>query len=504
MSSPDASGTGRTTSWVGPTAQAEGLPRYLEVLRQGFWLLVASLVLCVGGAVLYLTQAEKVYEAEADLIVTPLPRELPFPVPGLIQPTSDPTRDVETVARLVESHSVVRRVKRALDLRGTTEQVRNRITVAPVAQSNIVTITAEGETPRAAADVANAFAVQIVEYRTQRMREALRPIVQALQRRVDSLPAGAAPPAGDDDPRNQLAFFQVLEAGKDPTVSVESLAERPTTQSSPRPVLTVAAAVIGGLVLGLLAAFGLALLDPRLRREEQLRQRFRLPILARVPLEKGRRGRPLLPNQLSVGAQDSYQALRAALSASRKDALVGRVVLVTGPSPGDGKTTTAINLASTLAAAGKRVILIEADSRRPSIGRALEMEPEYGLAGVITGRTYLVDALLPVGGEDSKLRVLLTSPDEAPAADVLSHIAVETLLLQAQKLADWVVIDSPPLNHVAETMTLARMVDDLLIVVRLGRSNLREMDELAEMLVQQEIEPTGFVLLSGQARPGYY
>jgi Mrp family chromosome partitioning ATPase len=160
--------------------------------------------------------------------------------------------------------------------------------------------------------------------------------------------------------------------------------------------------------------------------------------------------------------------------------------------------------ASTIAAAGKRVILIEADSRRPSIGRALDMRADVGLASVITGRHYLVDALMPVGGEDSKLRVLLTSPDEAPAADVLSHLSVDTLLLQAQRLADWVIVDAPPLNHVAETLALARMVDDVLVVVRLGRSNTRDLTELGEMLAQQSITPAGFVVLGGHARQGYY
>lgn len=507
MSSPDATGNAgsrRGTTWVAPAAQAEGLPRYLEVLRQGIWLIILSLVLCVGAAVLYLSRADKVYSAEADLIVTPLPRELPYPVPGLIQPSSDATRDIETVARLVESPAVARIVKGRLKLGGTTSQILSRVAVSPVAQSSIVAITAKDETPKDAQELANAFAEGIVTYRTQRMKQALGPIIEQLNGQVENLPPGT-PVSGDDDPRSQLAYFEILNAGSDPTVSVESLAERPTSQSSPRPLLTMAAATMGGLVLGLLAAFALALLDPRLRREEQLRQRFRLPILARVPVEKGRRGKPLLPTELSMGALDSYQTLRASLTTSRQNSLTGRVILVTGPSPGDGKTTTAINLASTLAAAGKRVILIEADSRRPSIGRALDMAPQSGgLAGVITGRTYLVDALMPVGGDDSKLRVLLTSPDEAPAADVLAPIAVETLLLQAQKLADWVVVDSPPLNHVAETMTLAKMVDDVLVVVRLGRSNLRDMDELAEMLVQQDIEPTGFVVLSGQARPGYY
>jgi Mrp family chromosome partitioning ATPase len=310
--------------------------------------------------------------------------------------------------------------------------------------------------------------------------------------------------ADPTSPAAQLLVLNQMQDTGDPSVSLASEAELPTSAASPRPLLTVVAATFGGLVIGLVGAFALQLLDPRLRREEQLRARFRLPILARIPLERRRRSRPLLPSELSLGALDGYQALRAALTTTRRDSLSGRLVLVTGPSPGDGKTTAAINLASTIAAAGKRVILIEADSRRPSIGRALSMQAEVGLASVVTGRRYLVDALMPVGGENAKLRVLLNAADEAPAADVLSHVSADTLLLQAQRLADWVIVDSPPLNHVAETLALAQAVDDLLIVVRLGKTNLRDLSELSEMLAQQDITPAGFVVLGGHARTSYY
>jgi Mrp family chromosome partitioning ATPase len=67
-----------------------------------------------------------------------------------------------------------------------------------------------------------------------------------------------------------------------------------------------------------------------------------------------------------------------------------------------------------------------------------------------------------------------------------------------------VIVDSPPLNHVAETLALAQAVDDLLVVVRIGKTNLRDMSELAEMLAQQDITPAGFVVLGGHARTGYY
>jgi polysaccharide biosynthesis transport protein len=488
--------------WVVPGGEDQGLARYVAAVRQGIWIIVGALVACVAVAALYLAQADKVYEASADLLVTPVQDAL-VPVPGIIQASSDPTRDVETVSRLVTAPSVALRVKRRLDLPQTVSGVAAKVSVQPLASSNIVSITAKGATPAQAASIANAFGTQFVADRTERLHQTLDQAIKQLTPEVSA--NSGSQTATANSPVEQLNYLRTLRRQNDPSVRLESRAEPPLSQSSPRPVLTLAAAIVGGLVIGLVGAFAVQLLDPRLRTEDQLRLRFRLPILARIPLEKHRRKRrPLLPSELSLGALDGYQALRAALTTSRRDSLSGRIVLVTGPSPGDGKTTAAINLASTIAAAGKRVILIEADSRRPSIGKALEMRAEVGLASVITGRRYLVDALLPVGGNDSKLRVLLNSPDEAPAADVLSHLSVDTLLLQAQRLADWVIVDAPPLNHVAETVAIARAVDDVLIVVRLAKTNAQDLSELAELLDQQDIRPAGFVVLGGHARQGYY
>lgn len=492
----------RDVSWLSPAGQTEGLVSYLEAIRAGRWIIISALVACLGMALLYLAQADKVYEASADLLISPQPQQQ-VPVPGIIMQSSDPTRDVETVARLVTSAPIARRVIKKLALPTTVRGVQTKVDAKPLAQSNIITITTKGPTAVAAKRLADAFAAEFVGYRNDRLRVELDQQIKQLESQVGPAPS----PAELQDatsPARQLKTLRALRLGDDPSVSFASPAELPNSAASPRPVLTIAAAIIGSLALGLVGAFALQLLDPRLRREEQLRLRFRLPILARIPLERKRRARPLLPSELSLGALDGYQALRATLTTGRRDSLSGRVVLVTGPSPGDGKTTAAINLASTIAAAGKRVILIEADSRRPSIGRALDMRAEVGLASVVTGRRYLVDALLPVGSDDAKLRVLLNAPDEAPAADVLSHLSADTLLLQAQRLADWVIVDSPPLNHVAETLALAQAVDDLLVVVRLGKTNFRDLGELAEMLDQQGITPAGFVVIGGHARTGYY
>lgn len=488
-------------TWILPARSSEGLAQYLSVVREAWWLVALTLVAALGAAALYLSRAEPVYEAQADILVEPLGRDTFEGLGlGLIRESSDPTRDVETVSRLVTTSGVARRVITRLKLQKRPRDVLKKVSAEPVAQSNIVSVTAEADSAKGAAALANRFAEEFVGARTDALHKRLGDILPSLSATARQRPV-------DDPQRALVAQLEIYAKQDDPTVRVETPAEVPQNQVSPRPVLTIAAALLGGTILGIAAAFLLQLLSPRLRREEQLRDRFRLPVIGRVPIERGRRrGRALLPTELSLGTLDAYQSLRASLSTRRREALASHVILITSPSPGDGKTTAAINLASAVAAAGKKVILVEADLRRPAIGKALGLRAEAGkgLASVVSRRTYMVDALIPVGDENSNLSVLLSSPDEESPNDLLARTNVDTLLLTAKRLARWVIIDSPPLNHFAETLALARQVDDVLLVVRVGKSNLTDLGELGEMLAQQDIEPTGFVIVGGTGRTGYY
>ena len=132
-------------------------------------------------------------------------------------------------------------------------------------------------------------------------------------------------------------------------------------------------------MLGIAGAFAAQNLDPRLRREAQLRRLYRLPILGRIPKEtRSPVDAPLGPDRLSQVGAEAYRTLRSTLEASRHGDGGSRVILVTGPSPSEGKSTTAVNLASSLAVSGKRVILIEADLRRPALAEALHAAADQG------------------------------------------------------------------------------------------------------------------------------
>jgi receptor protein-tyrosine kinase len=198
--------------------------------------------------------------------------------------------------------------------------------------------------------------------------------------------------------------------------------------------------------------------------------------------------------------------LSAAAPSEKEAQGPGRAIMVTGSSPLEGKTTTAINLASSYALSGKRVILIEADFRHPKISAALKVAPRIGVGEVLLGESDLDDALVrlkPFGGE---LRLLPAQKPDDQLSELLSMPTAKRLLDQARELADYVIVDSPPLTEVVDALPLAHCVDDLLLVCRVGTSSLLQLSRLADLLEQNGIEPRGFVVIgvSGSHAGSYY
>lgn len=486
----------RAPDWLSPAADQAGLKRYLETVRERLWLVVLAVVVATGVAVLYVATTPKSYEAQASLLISPVSSADPtFAGLPVIRDSNDPTRDVETASQLVTTPQVARLAQQSLGSRDTPQQLLRRVSVLPVANSNIISITATGRSPASAARLANTFARAAVQDRTSTLHAQLDPEIARLRDQI-SRPGGA-----DATLRQQLTSLQTLRASKDPTVSFTAPAQIPTSASAPKPKLSIAVGIIAGLVLGIGAAFAFQALDPRLRREQQLREAFRLPILARIPKESAARkkhGDSLAPQDLSPPTMEAYRSLRAtvaALGASRRGS---RSVLVTSPSAAEGKSTTAVNLASSLVIAGKRVILIEADLRRPSIARTLQVTAPHGIGSVLLGSVSLQEALITARPYGPYLQLLLADelgPGSTSMADRLSLPIAHTLIDEAKRLADYVIVDSPPLSEVLDALPLAQHADDVVLVVRLNKTPLAKLGRLGELLARHGITPAGFALV---------
>jgi receptor protein-tyrosine kinase len=506
--SPSHRGPG--ADWLQPPEDEPSLARYLETLRERLWIVVAAVVIATAIAVGYVLTANKQYTAEADLLITPISStDIPaLGLPGLIPESSDPTRDVETAARLVTNTEVATRVQQKLGASESARTLLSKVTASPVASSNIVAVTATAGSPAFARDLANAFATQAVANLTEQLHDAIDQALPSLQARLKTSAGGS--PADPTSIRAAIASLETLRSAPSPSMSVQTKADTPTGPSSPRTKLSIAAGLLAGLVLGIGGAFTAQALDPRLRREEQLRRRYRLPILARIPNDPhGRMKQPLGPAALSPMTLEAYRTLRGTLAARRRAAGAdSRVILVTGSSPSEGKTTTAINLASSLAMAGASVILIEADLRRPAIGTALDLRVESGVASVLLESVPLENALVSVPGFDSNLGVLLANYDGGWISDLFSLPMAHNLLADARGIADYVILDSPPLADVIDALPLAEHADDVVVVARIGKTHLKKLDQLGELLAENEIKPAGFALI-GTRRPsrssyGYY
>lgn len=494
----------RSPEWLQPAVEEQGLPAYVETLRERLWVVALAVALTLVTASLYLITADPVYEAEATVLVTPVTADDPTLASlGLIQQSADPVRAIETAATLMTTNEVIDRAMENLDGELGERLALEEASAEPVAESNIVVLSVEATSAEEAARLANALATAAVEERTAQLHREAEELIPQLE---DQLGSPATTPATEQAVSTTLARLQTLAQAPTPEIRLESAAVPPASQISPRPLLTIAAALLAGLVLGTGGAFALHAIDPRLRREQQLRRQYGLPILARIPRESGAPHSPLAPRQLSPPATEAYRTLRATLAAAGGGEYGPRAILVTGSAPSEGKTTTAVNLAASLAAAGRKVILIDADLRRPAVHRVLGLEPQTGIVGVLIENISLDDALISSDTYGPDLEVLAAEHEGGWIAELFTLPSARRLIEDAKRAADYVVIDAAPLTQVSDALPLARYVDDVLIVVRLGRSHLTSIRELGELLAENGLRPAGFTVV-GTAQPadsGYY
>lgn len=483
----------------GPSA----LARYLQTLRSHVKLIVACTVVTLAAAVVYVKVAPRSYTATAQVLVNPANSAdtVLFSLP-VLHSSGDPTQDVLTAASLLTTPQVAQATIDALHLKTTPSALLGKIQANPLDQSDIVSLQATDSDPATAARLANTFAEQAIAVRTTALHSAIATVLPGLTTTVARLPA--AERNGTGTLGDQLNQLEQLQSAPDPTISIAAEATRPTAPTSPQTKLSLIVGLFVGLLIGIGAAFAFDALDPRLQREEQIRDRFgRVPVLARIPDNGRARPGPLTPADLTGPAMEQYRTLRATLSA-RGVKGASQVFLMTGSAPAEGKTTSAINLAAALAQSGESVVLIEADLRRPTIAKALGLGRFAGTEEVLQDRVPFTEALAQVRHGGVSFLVLAAHGNSAAHADRLSSGA-EMLVAEARRVADYVIIDSPPITAVVDALPLASVADGVVVVARVGHTRLSKLSELWEMLGHQGTLPTGIVLVGvrDQDRTGY-
>lgn len=437
------------------------LSQYAAALRRRWRIVVVCLILAVGGAALVISQLTPRYESTARLFVATEQESSAEAFAG----GAFAVQRVLSYATLVDGEELAIRVVDKLGLEESPSDLSQDLTATVVPQTVILELSAKADDPAEAQRIADSAATELV------------------------------------------AWVRELEAtdGQSPAIklSVSDRAVRPDAPITPVPLRDLGLAALVGLLLGLLLAVLRELLDKSVKTSEEASRLGDTPVLAAIAQDRKAVRTPLV-SDLSPGAPraEAFRILRTNLQFVDVDKDL-RVLVVSSPMPGEGKTSTAANLALTLHAAGGRVLLVDADLRRPGLASLFALEGSVGLTSVLLGRIGLTEATQR--HSSTGLAVLTSGAVPPNPAELLQSRAMRQLLDQARRDHDVVIIDAPPLLPVADAALVAAQADGAVLVVRHGKTTRDQLTHAMQRLRAVGARPLGVTLnmAPSRRRDGY-
>ncbi|MEV7135685.1 polysaccharide biosynthesis tyrosine autokinase [Arthrobacter sp. NPDC093128] len=405
---------------------------YLRIIRQNWILMVAVTMagLLIGGAFSILTKPT--YTADTQLFVA---ISNSGTVQELQQGNTFSQARVQSYVKTVDSPVVLQPAIDALGLGLTSQELASRVTATSDLNTVLIGITVTDQSPVQAAAIAQAVSDSLIN------------AVDVLEK----------PKTGGNSPVS---------------LSVIKPAVAPSAPSAPDTKLNLIAGLLGGLLAGTAIAVLRSVLDNRIRGEMDLRKVTTAPLLGGISYDADAVKKPLLTQAETQSPRaESFRQLRTNLQFANVSGRA-KTVLMTSSLPGEGKSTTATNLAIALAQAGHSVCLVDADLRRPMVSDYLGLDRNAGLTTCLVGQADVNDLLQPWG--DDNLFVLTSGQIPPNPSELLGSAEMKSLILRLEHAFDHVIIDAPPLLPVTDAAVLSQHVGGVVVVV--GSQKLRQND----------------------------
>lgn len=437
------------------------LPDTLRIVRRRWLLILSCLLIAVAAAAVVTIRATPQYASTARLFVsTPGSGSVDAYQGGLFS-----QQRVTSYADLIKGKEVAQRVIERLDLSESAADLAGKVTSLVAPQTVIIEVSVTDPDPQRAELLAQTVAEEFTKF-------------------VGEL---------ETAPGETTALIKA---------TVVEPAGLPGSPVSPQPLRNLGLGVILGLLVGIGVAVARERLDTTLRSPDALKKATGGSLLGTVGFDPGAGKRPLV-SQLDSHAPriEAFRILRTNLQFVDVDEAF-KVFVVSSPLPGDGKSTTAINLALMLAQAGERVVLVEADLRRPRVSDYLRLESAVGLTTLLIGRVDLADAVQQSG--QAGLDVITSGAIPPNPAELLQSKAMAALLAELRGAYDLVIIDAPPLLPVTDAALIAAQSDGVILVVRHGKTTKDQCEQAVDRLRSVGAPLSGSVLNMVPSGPETY
>jgi len=458
--------------------------RVTRVLRERWYVVALIAGVCLVGALAISLSSPKEYQATSRLLFQQDSFGAALFGNNVFQSSTDPARTAGTNVDEVNSPAVAGQVKRNLNLSQSPQDLLDSTTVSSEANADIVDISVQSTSPSQAAAIANAWGNAFVAQRQQQDRGRIGQAIADMQAKINALPATDS--SRRSEYQQQIAKLESLQAVQFGNVQVLDTASVPTAAVSPKPTRDGAVGLLLGLVIGAGIAVLLDALDRRIKSVDALEAAYDLPVIGLVP-SRAFKPRTDVERRRSI---EAFRAVREGLSVFAVNA-PSPVFLVTSAVSGEGKTTVAVNLARVLAISGDRVMLIEADLRRPSLAAHVGTRPpREGLTSALLHDVPLSEVVIRDRTGLENLQIVPSGQTVPFAAELLRSPKMERVLQEARELSDVVIVDAPPLLPVADARSLIKLaaVDGVLLVSRLYTETTDQAKRVRALLEQHGIQ----------------
>lgn len=515
------------------------LRQYLGILRKWAWLIVLTTAIAAGSSYFYSRGIPRTYRAETTLLVgQALKNSLPSASDPYYQP--DTSSYAQAYALLATQPQILQATADAIQWPGQWQDLYYKVSASSAQGSQLLRISVSDNDPKVAKTIADEITHQLILQgpisEQQKQAEDQRAFVttqltqlklqiETNQKTLTNLTNQAALETNatklndlntrisalqakiDSWQTNYANLSTVLNNSSSLFLTVLAAAQEPTAPVSPNVTQNILFAAIAGLVISGAAILLLEYLDDTVKDADDAQRVVKFPAIGAIT--RIANVQDLSDSLITVKhprspIAEAYRVLRTNLRFTGIENPSG-ALLVTSAGPGEGKTTTAANLAVTLAQAGRRVILLDTDLRRPTIHKIFGLSNDIGLSSLFLGDAPSLEGVLQPTAIEG-LNVITSGPIPPNPAEVLDSKQMNSILESLRAQADMLILDSPPVLAVADASILGSRCSGAVLVIDSGRTRSDVCRRAVETLNKTNVKVYGVVLnrLAQRRAAGYY